>query len=591
MYAVSTAVAASSSSSSQAPCSDDEARDHTQVAVDKNVSDTVFMNNNVQPDDMMSTEHLDKESHMLNLVSPFMRRKKHGIIHYESPYLLRILAAHKRKKFIAMLAEGQDSATMQRSTVNVMNGGSMDTFWFKYRSAELAIASRFRSTRNIAFKTIDALIVPHIMSRELDDEGAPFGKDQGENGAHIVLFVCYPKLRSIYVYDSMYDRATPSNVPRLDYFEVASKYDSILKAKSRGVGNDNYFNSTMSASDYEQNKKYAMSVLIGYRWCKYGMQMAFHQIENFLHALEIVQKGIVEGRDSDKAPVALKSDVHGTFLPDQFKFVHAGFPDGRTQQFNDCGLWATLAMHDFARNWKTPSRAHSLCTSVASPRAFFTRPSFNVIDYTAAVLVDMIRKYVLSWRYFDSDKRAIKVPTMSALLLAMPRVEPFAVAIEEFYNAACASMFPAEADTTRSEMERIDPSQLTSQRAVDVLIWVVDARNREHSERKVYELIGKALPSIRFLFIVHPGQSIGVYFRKPVDDRRFCRSPGTTLVYSVPPGTQQVHRLDDDIAVATALYVFCPSRESRKDSMVIELPTPNTHYVQWLTGVGWLCHA
>jgi hypothetical protein len=564
---------------------------HERVRVDKNTFETVFMSNRVEARNAMCTEHLEKESHLLNTVAPFMRRYEHGVVHFDSPYLLRILAKHKRTKFVAMMAEGKYRYEMQRSTVEVFADGSLDRFWYKYRSTDLALASRFRANRNVAFRFMDALVIPHIMSRELDDEGNE--PRESENMAHIVVFVCYPKLRKIYVYDSLYDKSSPSRLARLRHSDVSAKYDSIVAERFRRnqFGSMNPMSSPPQSSRRQDNENYALSVVIGYRWCQYGLQMAMHQIENFVHALEIVQQGIVEGRDSDKSVIAPKSAIHGAFVPEPFKFVHAGFPGGAVQKHSECGLWATLAMHDFARNWRNPTVPHALSADLSDPRAFFARPRFNAVDYTAVIVADMIRRYILTWRHFDPSNANIRVPTMSALIIALPSVRPFSDAIKEFYNAACAYTFPRHADTTRSNMEQIDASQLTRQRSVDVLVWVVDARNRSDSERDVYEAIGNNLTSIRFLFIVHPGQSVGVYFRRPVDDRRYRGNTAQTLVYSVPPGTESLYRMDSGTAVASSLYVFGPNRESRKDSLIVELPTPNTRYVQWTTGVGWMCHA
>lgn len=571
---------------------------HVRVRVDKNTMDTVFMSNRIRDGDMMTSEHLDKESHMLNIVAPFMRLYKKGAVHFESPYLLRILAMHKRKKFVSMVAQGQRRERMQSSTVSVLDEGNVDDFWLKYRNSDLVVASRFRSTRNVAFKTLDAIVIPHIMSRELDDDGAISDNRGAEEPSHIVLFVCYPKLRKIYVYDSLYDKGAPSRVKRLTEDEVRQKYHSLMAQRNRaasGFGGPPLWRNTMiSASklDDRADERYAMSVVIGYRWCEYGMRMAMHQIENFIQALEIVQMGVVEGRNSDKAAVARKSTMHGNYKPEPFRFVHAGYAGGRTQKSNDCGLWATLGMHDIARNWSNPSVPHSMSVDVRKqPEAFFARPSFDAIQYTAAIVVDMIRKYVLSWRYINTECKNIRVPTMSTLIISLPSVEPYADAINDFYNAACANVFPEIADATRSTIERVDASQLTSQRAVDVLVWVVDARGHSWSERDVYESIMRTLPSVRFVFIVHPGQSVGMYFRRPVDDRRYTRTPGSTLVYSLPPDADQLHRQDEHTAVASSIFVFSPNRESRKDSLVVELPTPSTRYLQWMTGVGWLCHS
>jgi hypothetical protein len=552
---------------------------HMKLVTGERARSTIYLDTDVDDRSTMDTEHLERERHMLNMVSPYMRRYADGNIFFASPYTLRLLALHKRKKFVAMHMAGGNSRAMRESSMSIMFGGHIDKFWRTYRCTDMALASKFRSTSHMSFKSIDAMVVPHIMISETSSNGSC---------PHIVVFVCYPKLKRIYMYDSMCESSTPALIDRLSSYDVHNQYDYSISRREKM--RTPYLGPSVQSVSFDECND-ALSAVFEYKWCNYGKRMAFHQLENYMHGLDMVQAGIITGRDCDKRASASLSEQHGEFKPELYKFYQVGFRGGNAQKTYECGLWATLAMRDVACNWRNPSRPHSMSIDPSRKENFFMQPRFTAIEYTAAVVVDILKNFLILWRYVEPRGEKLRMKPLSTLILANTNQKELANLIRSFYNTMCSAVYPSSVDTSSIRVEYIDASQLTTHRSIDALIWLPDFESNMQSERTVYESILATFPVVRFLIEACHGQQVYFNYRDSVDDRRVTPNPAATLIYSVDPRTEQINRDDADLVVPSALYSFSPDRISRKNSFVVELPVRGTEHVQWITGNGWLCYS
>lgn len=541
----------------------------------------IYMSNRFGASKRIGTEHLEQESEMLNLVSPYLRRFEYGTVYFESPQLIRMLTRHRRRRMAGLcLSDNDELAAVRRSTVSVMAGGDYDDFWFRYRDSDIAIASRFRSARNVDFRRVNALAVPHIMAGEDGSGGA--AADATDN--HAVLFVCYTKIRCIYMYDSLYSERSASHVPRLTVEDVTQKYLEILDALG---------STTSSAEDEapgDDERRYDLSSLIDYRWSSYGVRIAFHHLENYLHAMEIVAKGVVPGRNSEKKVTIKNSEQFGAYAPENFRFVHAGFGGGRIQRYSDCGLWVMAGMNDLARFWRTPGEPHRMRFDSTEERSFFMRPEFASSEYTAIAVVDIVRRHLLAW----SSMSSIHMSRARVFVMCSSREESRQVILRDvirYFKRACLAVFSKQEVSDPSKLiVETSVTQLCDRKSSDALVWITAYERGEQGDRAAYEILRKNLSRYRFVITVHPGQAIHVNYRKSVDDRRFCIRSCMNLVYSVPPNTKELRRCDEHTIVPSTLYSFGVDNSSQRNTMSVELPTVYTERVHWLPGIGWLCY-
>lgn len=574
---------------------------------------------------------LDRESSCLNNLARVMRSHEQGNIHFDSAHRLVTLEHHNRKRMLSLFSRemdynegnGEDSEhhlhgrheesfnEMLESAVIVKHGGSIDDFWMRYRNGDIVVASKFRNTSDGSFKTIHAYAIPHMFPcTRRDADGVNDGEATTTAAyGHVVLFVCYPKMNPprIVMYDPNYDRDEERVVQRCDEYALAVAYNRAFRQEQNSVWPAQRMSFDVEC---ETRGRAHVAVMRQPSRTTFAQQMAFHALENFMHALEFVDHGFVTGCDTHKRVKMPKSKQHGKFMPSAYRFcVHGyGLHSTDADYSLSSGLIACAGMRDILMNWHCAHNRqhvmsfaggerrrswHSVVESL-SERVFDT-PCMSTVDYTAYVVSNMICRFLLCRRTVKEPKSGCIREISPSTVMAFGRstMREYVEALDKFYKLGYKNIFSSSTQDNCIGVQWEDFTDVHSGKSIDVLVRFVDCepsrRNVDDTyERDVYEKLSKLLPYVRYMITVTPYMSISVNYKKCVDMRLHVPKPDYALLYRLHADTQRMLRSSDrDTTYATLYSTFPPHLVSRRGAFSVELPACG-NVVQWITGLGWL---
>lgn len=529
----------------------------------------------------MMSHQLEREASMLNKITPMMRRKKQGNVYFDTPYRLRTIDMNNRKRFLALLTKyGKDEdKNILRSVVSVFARGSVVDFWTKYRAGYTIMAERFRGTRHACFPMLDAYVLPHIF-----EDSTP-----NSNNAHIVIFAVYPKQNppKIVMYDSTYTGEYPVIVKRCDDIDLTTKYHSAFRQFEQHLSQ----NERVCRGSTVQSAKKALSVLFRSSNTNFAQRIAFHHIENFMHALQFVQDGLAMGRDTVRHCKASESEKRGSFSPPSYKFYIAGY--GTCQRTLECGLFACYGMQDIAKNWRNPCVVHEMSSVRArsiDPNAFFLGPRMDTDMYTAVTTADFVRRYLFNWRVIlDPNTKQRESYKLAMAVVAPASARRLYSLVKTCTQTAYKYVFDIMPENGMPpNLPWIDVSELNGKQNIDILIRIVDLDDPHAQESETYDAIARIFPYIRMLITVCSDMSIVMNYRHPTDHRLYQSNVDASYIYRLDRGVPRMARYSDSRTTQAVMWTtFIPQEQSRRDSFSTELPD-RCDAVQWVTGGGWL---
>lgn len=545
-------------------------------------NDTIYMNERIDREHTVTSNHLEVEASLLNSMMPFMRRVTHGTVFFDTPFRVHSLVAHNCRRYAALISErGEDEIEkIARSMVSITHGGSLRRFHTPYRNGYIQLAERFRGIRQVSYSVLDALAIPHVFCSTRRGE---------HDDAHIVLFVAYPKHdpRTIVMYDSTFMTAELVPVPRCSEEEIVERYKATLSETHANMSHAE----RVATDDDTHIVENTFRSALAHDDKTFAMQRVFHDIENYMCALDMVNEGLAIGRDTVRYVTAPESRLRGAFHPTPCRFYRTGF--GVAQRSFECGLFTMYGMNDLARYWRDPSRVHVMSSTRAahmSARELFSAPRLKTKTFVCMLVTDLMRKYLLNWHIslkpYDLKREYSRTSTA---VLCQPQMK-------EYYDIICQCIETVYSYTFAKRSDRgkvvdvpwISAPDLECNENIDFLFRIVDCAHNSDRESDIYDSIARAFPYIRFLITIVPGMSVTVNYKESKDHRVFLPTPDNTFIYRVDKGLSRMARQSDEHTVRSVLQTtFVPEQSTQRDAYHIELPD-ESDYVQWIRGVGWM---
>jgi hypothetical protein len=515
-------------------------------------------------DKLCSTSEIAREAVHCNFISPIVRGPTWGMIVYEDPQFLAILRLHRSRKMKSLVdaemqLRGADRARilneMTQACFNVTHDGDIQSFWLRYRDSDIAIANKARCRQHLAYKTVDAFVFPEFLSMpstsssDSASSSSSGSRHESRNTSehHIVLFVAYPKLYEIWLYDSLLAIDIPAAVSRLRQCDYPTS------------------SSESADAPYEQNK-----------------QKAFHVVESYMHALELVHLSDRTEPKSRKLVKRLsKVSKRSSFVPQGYNFVQVGYRNGYRQRTHECGLFAMMGMHDLLQKWTDKTRPHQM--KLDPNRDMFKRCLITANQFSALTAINVIKKNILMWVAPNS-------PPSSVLLTCTsedPADQEMVSVVKQIFARTKDYVLQKKDASPRTQIIETPSTELYPTVEKDALIWIVGRKPASRVCTKAFKTLFENHAAIRFCIAIYPGQAVHVLYRESKDSRTISTSSDTTLLYNLPIWTKEMSRSAVDTAATVSRTIF-PHKASKHLTFTIDLPTLETTHVLWAAGAGYI---